>query len=365
MRLSAYGAVNVLLAALWVVFIPSYWMLVHCPTCPPFLKSAGELVEMIWHPNTHRIKLKYGASGRTVFNPGSDDGAYRPVCVPCPELLIKARSVGFLNSSVQTSGTVKLAYSAAEEDMLRCVKVTGFNLPQGKTLTITGGAAVDAKHYVQFQLFGRDYEAIFKKLYTSPSGKTYREPLEWTDMRKRLSNYGGATAYYNQSLFKKMSPWPFVNAPIVYPDGRSDSKGVPSTTSYGFYLMNGRPFIPPKLWDYRVLDASRGDLAYKQPYTILSNMGSQPPGANYTPSFQMVDQSGQNIPKTYGGQHWGSTPPVETEWWYGNLCPKDSGCGDTWWQKTSLQYWGDEHYLDYIGRFFAGGDSLNCIWVPK
>jgi hypothetical protein len=33
--------------------------------------------------------------------------------------------------------------------------------------------------------------------------------------------------------------------------------------------------------------------------------------------------------------------------------------------QTSMLAWEEEHYRDYIERFFAGGHATIAIWVPK
>ena len=366
MRLSAYGAVNILLAALWVVFIPSYWMLVHCPTCPDFLKAAGELVELLWHPSTHRLKLKYGAGGNVRYAPDTGKGVLRPACVPCPAELYNDQIVGF-SGNKQTSGVSRTKYEVAPDELKLCVRVDGLNLPGDRITSVGGGSSMDVRSYLHFQLFGPNYEKVLAKIYsnayTDPTtGKSSRRALEFSSMRNHIKQYERDVGpIHNTSLFKKRSPWPFVNMPVKTGE---DFKSIATTTSYGFYMLNGRPFIPPKLWDHRIIDPARGDVVYSTGHTILSNMGDHPPGANYTPSFQMIDQAGRNPPTFYSGQHFGPNPPVETEWWYGNLCPNDK-CSEDWWMKTSLQYWGDEHYRDYVQRFFAGGSTISCVWVPQ
>ena len=371
MRLSAYGAVNILLAALWVVFIPSYWMLVHCPTCPDFLKAAGELVELLWHPSTHRLKLKYGAGGNVRYAPDTGKGVLRPACVPCPVELYNDQIVGFSGNN-QTSGVSSAEYKVLPDELKLCVRVEGLNLPGGRVTSVGGGASMDARTYLHFQLFGPNYEKVLAKIYanayTDPNtGKPQRRTLEFTTMRKHIQQYERDIGpIHNTSLFKKRSPWPFVNTTVTatateHPTYKTPMD-TPDTVSYGFYLLNGRPFVPPKLWDYRLYDPVRGD-SYAGDggkYSITSNMGKKPPGANYSLSDKMMQQSSG-----------GSKHPIvlasaekETEWWYSGLCPSDK-CGSDWYTKTSLQYWGDEHYRDYIQRFFAGGSTISCVWVPQ
>lgn len=358
MRLSAYGAVNILLAALWVVFIPSYWMLVHCPTCPDFLKAAGELVELLWHPNTHRLKLKYGAGrGQAQYLPGSDNGVFRPACVPCPTQLVEQQVVPYSNSDRQTSGRVGNdypKYSIQPEDLVHCVRVTGFNLRPGATTSITGGAEVDAETYVKYQVFGPNYKAVWDALYPT---RTPRD-LDW--VRRQTDTLKAHGGFFNAKLFKKRSPWPFINAPM----GEKTIK----PELYGYYLLNGKPFIPPKLWDTRKFSKEDGDYysvtpsGSKTKLTVCSNIGKMESAASYTASGYMTGQAEGHVP--------GAVEPIpihksiEHEWWYGNVCPKN-GCGEDWWGKTSMQYWGADHYRDYIARFFAGGDSFVCIWIAK
>ena len=361
MHLSAYGAVNVLLAALWVVFIPSYWMLVHCPTCPPFLKSAGELVEMLWHPNTHRIKLKYGASGGMIYNPGSNNGVYRPACVPCPAELLRDQITPFSDPGVKgrTSGVSGQGYAVQPESLLRCVKIDGFNLTSGSMLSLAGGAAMDAKTYLHFQLFGPDHETVLKRIYP------VQQPRDLRDLRILLtSNKYSSKPFYNDSLFKRGSPWPFVRGP--YMEQIDDTTPVKLE---GFYLLNNRPFIAPKLWDYRAYNADNGDTQYHtvgtKHLTILSNIGNTRAAASYERPWAQLHQAYARSPSISGWNEIGrGDKGHEYEWWYTNMCPKDS-CEQDWWTKTSLQYWGDAQYRDYIGRFFAGGTDITCIWVPK
>lgn len=363
MRLSAYGAVNILLAALWVVFIPSYWMLVHCPTCPDFLKAAGELVELLWHPNTHRLKLKYGAGrGQAQYLPGSDNGVYRPACVPCPSQLLEQQVVPYLDmKNAQTSGKVSDTYpkySVQPEDLVHCVRVTGFNLRPDATTSITGGAEVDATTYVKYQVFGPNYKEVWDALY--PGARAVRS-LNW--IRSRTTLLASMGDFYNTKLFKKRSPWPFLNAPMG-----------PHTIEpelYGYYLLNGKPFIPPKLWDLRPYSAEAGDhyghkpQGYDAVVTPTSNIGELTSAASYTRSIQMQDQAQGRVANVSRENFGPESKGVEHEWWYSNLCPKASGCQDDWWGKTSMQYWGADHYRDYIARFFAGGDSFVCIWIAK
>lgn len=367
MRLSAYGAVNILLAALWVVFVPSYWMLVHCPTCPPFLKAAGELVELLWHPNTRRIKLKYGASGGMIYNPGSDNGAYRPACVPCPAELLRDQIAPFSDPGTQgrTSGVSAQPYAIQPESLLRCVKVDGFNLTGGAMLSLTGGAAMDAKQYLHYQLFGPDYETVLKRIY--PNYPSARQPCDLRNLRILLTSGTYSVSgkpFYNTALFKRGSPWPFVRGP--YADQIDDTT---PTKFEGFYLLNNRPFIPPKLWDYRAYNPDAGDKQYHalgaKHLTILSNIGSTRSAASYERPWAQLDQAYGRVPAD-GTEHGigRGDKGYEYEWWYSNMCPKNN-CKDDWWTKTSLQYWGDAQYRDYIGRFFAGGDSFTCVWVPK
>lgn len=362
MRVSLYGAVNILLAALWVVFIPSYAMLVHCPTCPDFLKAAGELVELLWHPNTHRIKLKYGAgTGQAQYLPGSDNGVFRPACVPCPTELLAQQVVPYSNKDNQTSGRVSSTYpqyKAQSEDLVHCVKVNGFNLPSGAATSITGGAGVDAKTYVHYQLFGPDHEAIVAKLYTVGLKEGSRKPRDLAWIRQQIdSQVRSGKTFFNTKLFKRRSPWPYINAPL------GDETIQP--VLYGYYMLNGRPFIPPKLWDYRPFSQSNGDRYSIQlkgstkKYSITSNITNLTSAASYTASGYMVGQANGHQPGAI--EPMPLHPSTEHEWWYGNACPQ-KGCGDEWALKTSLQYWGTDHYADYIARFFAGGKDFTCVW---
>lgn len=364
MRVSLYGAVNMLLAAMWVVFIPSYAMLVHCKSCPNFLKAAGEIVELLWHPSTHRVKLKYGAtSGSAQFVPGSDNGVYRPACVPCPVQLVAQQAVPYSNKDNQTSGSVNkdaFHYNQLEgADLARCVKVTGFNLSPGAPTSITGGAEVDARTYVQFQLFGPQYEAIFNKLYTVGLKENERKPRDLAWIRQQAESWRthGNGAFYNTNLFKKRSPWPFLNAPTGEP------------VVYGYYMLNGRPFIPPKLWDYRPFSPANGDHYGYTPsgntekLTVLSNFGNARSAASYKTSSEMIDQAkGYSPTALIKPTH--ISESTEYEWWYGNVCP-EKGCGADWMFKTSMQYWGADQYADYIARFFAGGKEFTCVWIGK
>lgn len=357
MRVSLYGAVNMLLAAMWVVFIPSYAMLVHCKSCPNFLKAAGEIVELLWHPNTHRVKLKYGAtSGPAQFVPDSDNGVYRPACVPCPVQLVAQQAVPYSNKDKQTSGSVNkdvFHYNQLEgADLARCVKVDGFNLPSGAATSITGGAGVDAKTYVHYQLFGPNHEYVWNALYPK------RDPVSLRWVRERTTILLDTTGLHNTKLFKKRSPWPFINAPM----GAETIEPV----LYGYYMLNGRPFIPPKLWDYRPSTRENGDYygftppGFEVKVTPTSSIVNKSSPASYTASKQMMDQAQGYEPDSFSGPL-KTFDSIEHEWWYGNVCPK-KGCGEAWAIKTSIQYWGTDHYADYIARFFAGGKDFTCVW---
>jgi hypothetical protein len=363
MRVSLYGAVNMLLAAMWVVFIPSYAMLVHCKSCPNFLKAAGEIVELLWHPNTHRVKLKYGAtSGSAQFVPDSDNGVYRPACVPCPVQLVAQQAVPYSNKDNQTSGSVNkdaFHYNQLEgADLARCVKVDGFNLPPGAPTSITGGAGVDAKTYVHYQLFGPDHVEIMKKLYTVGLVEGHRKARDLAWIRQQVdSQVRSGKTFFNTKLFKRRSPWPYINAPL------GDETIQP--VIYGYYMLNGRPFIPPKLWDYRPFSQSNGDRYFVQlkdstkKHSITSNITNLTSAASYTASGYMVGQANGHQPGAIEPRPMHDS--IEHEWWYNNVCPKN-GCGEDWALKTSLQYWGTDHYADYIARFFAGGKDFTCVW---
>jgi len=375
--ISIYAAANLLMAGIWVVFMPSYIALAKCnkrEDCEPnFWMSAGMLVEDLWYPGTVRI-AGYGAKAANRYMPASDQNILRPACIPCPTIYaIDTGGRAFGDTGpMQPAGVSGRALTSTLDKATRakCVRVPGLTLDPSRPFHLTGdrGDPVSPKEYVWTQLFGKEWQAVHDLLLgtANQTGKVdlYALQHKWK---------GKDQIPYNEKLFKEGSPFPWLRMKLVQLWGYNDEHVIvrrDAPVDYkldGYYVMNGVPFVPPKLWHFwkrpRKTDKKNANdwsiwydpvqpTEYKALDTVVS---SQPIGVMKLPS--MCAPSSDMVKYCDGKDFgWYKHPDAggtnELEWWYPNL------------PYTSIFAWEDKHYMDYIERFFAGGHATICQWVP-
>jgi hypothetical protein len=133
--ISIYAAANLLMAGIWVVFMPSYIALAKCnkrEDCEPnFWMSAGMLVEDLWYPGTVRI-AGYGAKAANRYMPASDQNILRPACIPCPAIYAIDTGGGAFGDTgpMQPAGVSGRALTSTLDKATRakCVRVPGLTL---------------------------------------------------------------------------------------------------------------------------------------------------------------------------------------------------------------------------------------------
>jgi hypothetical protein len=391
--ISAYAAANIIMAALWAVFVPSYALLAACerkkdtPCEPTFWMAAGAVLQDLWYPGTVRIKA-FGATGNNRYMPYSEQNVLRPACIPCPTRYVNDLSTNPFRAGQEGdrvlagSGNPVVPPTSTDDEAtrLRCVRIPGYTLnPNVKFSGGKLGTPMTAKEYVWFQLFGKEWQAVHDTLLATANqtGKVdlYALQHKWN---------GKDQIPYNTTLFKHGTPFPWLrmkltrlykyepvdpNNPgsgtrIVYRDAPVDY------TVDGYYVVNGVPFCPPKLWHFwkRPANSSKksaSDWSVWYPpyspsdsveYTRLDTVvSSQPVHLVDLPSMCMPSSSMMNYcdKSDFGWyKHADKDGTKEYEWWYPDL------------PYTSIFAWEEQHYQDYIGRFFAGGDVTSCVWHP-
>lgn len=362
-RITAYGVMNILFAAMVAFFWPCYSIYIFCDECDGFLSDAGRLVQYMWYPGT--VDLNYGARGPGRYNGGKEEsGVLRGACVPCPSQLLEAvgeRYKGLGPLQANNPYTQQLDVARAQ-----CVRVGNVGLVPGREYLLRGPRAMSAKDYVLYQLFGPKYETVFQDLYGPGiyEGTGQRKPRELA----RLTGYFDK-GNYNQQLFAAGNPFPFTRGRL---SGGDLDTGDHSFLVSGYYMVNGRPLLLPKLWDY-VEKYDEKENVYHRFISSNGALWTTVPAdykAQYKTSPKMTDQVhvglgdyARIIVTVFGKPINGDDSAfMELEWWYPDLCPEKS-CGKEWWIRTSLQYWTEEHYQDYAQRFFAGGGDVQAMWV--
>jgi len=363
-RITAYDVMNILFAATIAFFWPCYSIYVLCNECDGLLSDAGRLVQMLWYPGT--VDLNYGARGPGRFNGGKESSeVLRGACVPCPQALLTAVSQGY-----KTIGPLEAQNAYTQQlDVSRalCVRVGDVGLKEGNNYIFRGPRAMSAKEYVLYQLFGPEYQGVFQALYGPKvyEGTGSREMKTLYDVRFAMKNLD-----WNRKLFASECPWPFLRGDYL----SVPKKGSAPYLTSGYYLVNGRPFIPPKLWDYMITPALFQDDQIIPSQKLLTSNGDlwTTVPENYKAQYHMSKAMQEQVAQVGVDKPWyyiafGVKPHLEDltelEWWYPNLCPqKSESCGETWYLKTSLQYWTEEHYADYAQRFFAGGGDVQALW---
>lgn len=390
--ISIYAAANLLMAGIWVVFMPSYIALAKCnkrEDCDPnFWMSAGMLVEDLWYPGTVRI-AGYGAKAANRYMPNSDQNIFRPACIPCPRTFTEdtgGRAFGD-TGPLQPAGVSGRAITTTLDKTTRakCVRVPKLAInPDARLVKLIGskGDPVSAKEYVWTQLFGKEWRAV-ESLIASTSSNGVS-----VDVDKLRQALGSSSTPYNSQLFKEGTPFPWLRMQWVKVrsgvEESSPALNMPKDfTVDGHYVVNGVPFVPPKLWHTfrrpRTKTGTRNDERQALLYPELDPNGtyltydfvisSQPTGdpdtkvvsnfaATAAPSKAMTDEM-KNGDK-YGWYF--EKVGYELEWWYPGIYHPASGKTN---MQTSMLAWEEEHYRDYIERFFAGGHATIAIWVPK
>lgn len=360
-RITAYGVMNILFAAMVAFFWPCYSIYVFCDECDGFLSDAGRLVQYMWYPGT--VDLNYGARGPGRYNGGKEEsGVLRGACVPCPSQLLQAASetykgVGPLQA--QNPYTQQLDVARAQ-----CVRVGNVGLVPGREYLLRGPRAMSARDYLLYQLFGPEYVDVYNSLY---GPKMYEGTGTRTLTPLNSSMLAKFNDRYNKQLFSAGNPFPFMRDALNTTQRDADHPFLVS----GYYMVNGRPLLPPKLWDYiHVKNPVQKTEAY-----IISSSGElwTTVPDNYKAQYHASKAMREQVIAiaTFENQPWYErwAPTIKTdemlelEWWYPALCGNPKSCGDNWYQKTSLQYWTEEHYQDYVQRFFAGGGDVTAMWV--
>lgn len=368
-RITAYDVMNILFAATIAFFWPCYSIYVFCDSCDGLLSDAGRLVQLMWYPGT--VDLNYGARGPGRFNGGKESSeVLRGACVPCPQALLTAVAKGYgpdhnyVGDLSHFGPTGPSGPYTQQLDVSRatCVRVGDVGLKEGNDYILRGPRSMSARDYVLYQLFGPKFQDAFQTLYGPKvyEGTGTRNPVKYdTHFSAR------AAQLYNQKLFMAMSPFPFCRGQINTTATHQDHPFLVS----GYYIVNGRPFIPPKLWDYISYD----NPATKEKGTIISSDASlwTTVPANYKAQYQTSEHMAGQIYVSQGHKQAlhgitssdpaGNQRYLESEWWYPEMCPSKS-CGESWYLRTSLQYWTEEHYEDYVQRYFAGGGDVTALW---
>jgi hypothetical protein len=384
--ISIYAAANLLMAGIWVVFMPSYIALAKCnkrEDCEPnFWMSAGMLVEYLWYPGTVRI-AGYGAKAANRYMPDSDQNILRPACIPCPTIYAIDTGGPFNKTGpMQPTGVSGRALTSTVDKATRakCVRVPGLTLDPSRPFHLTGdrGDPVSPKEYVWTQLFGKEWQAVESMLIDS----TKTDLMGKVDLYALRKGWPGKTQVpYNKSLFKHGTPFPWLRMQwtTVYADPVAKTGGREMPYDYtvdGYYVVNGVPFCPPKLWHfwnrpYPVENKGiNGQSKFIPKYTPNNAIGgydtvlsSQPVGPDAQPFLPSICLPSEDMISTCNKSNlgWYDAPKGgraqagyagELEWWYPNL------------PYTSIFAWEDKHYMDYIERFFAGGHATICYWVP-
>lgn len=353
---------NILFASMIAFFWPCYMIYTFCneETCDGFLSDAGRLVQYMWYPGT--VELNYGARGPARYNGGDEkSGVLRGACVPCPSQLLAAVDQGY-RSGIGPLEAKNPYTQALDVSRAQCVRVGDVGLAPGREYLLRGPRAMSAKDYVLYQLFGPKFRETFQAFY---GPKVYEGTGSRNLVMYNSRNLKDLAGLYNKQLFTAGTPFPYYRGVLDTSGTRENNEFLVS----GYYLINGRPFIPPKLWDYiNVFIASAGKnsniptSAADLWTTVPKNYGGQ-----YHPSQAMAKQiieigMEKSSWKDYFAPTFTTDNLYELEWWYPDLCGNKSKCGDNWFLKTSLQYWTEEHYEDYAQRFFAGGGDVTALW---
>lgn len=387
--ISIYAAANLLMAGIWVVFMPSYIALAKCnkrEDCDPnFWMAAGMLVEDLWYPGTVRI-AGYGAKAANRYMPDTDQNILRPACIPCPTTYaIDTGGRAFGNTGPkQPDGVAGRAITSTLDKTTRakCVRVPKLAInPDARLVKLVGskGDPMSAKEYVWTQLFGKEWRTV-ESLIASTSSNGVS-----VDVDKLRQALASSSTPYNSQLFKEGTPFPWLRMQWVKVrsgvEGSSSALNMPKDfTVDGHYVVNGVPFVPPKLWHTfrrpRTKTGTKNDERQALLYPELDPNGtfltqdfvisSQPTG--YTQNNEnrsACAPSEAMLKEMKDGTKYGwyfDAIDHELEWWYPGIYHPASGKTN---MQTSMLAWEEEHYRDYIERFFAGGHATICIWVPK
>ena len=388
--ISVYAAANIIMAALWVVFVPSYAALAACERkkdegCDPtFWMAAGTVLQDLWYPGTVRIKA-FGATGNNRYMPDSEQNVLRPACVPCPTNYVTGMAAHPFGGGTEGDrvlmgkGTPFVPPTSTDDDATRlhCVRVPGFTLDS--RVKFKGGklgTPMTAKEYVWFQLFGKEWQAVESMLIDS----TKTDLMGKVDLYALRKGWPGKTQVpYNKSLFKHGTPFPWLRMQwtTVYADPVAKTGGREMPYDYtvdGYYVVNGVPFCPPKLWHfwnrpYPVENKGiNGQSKFIPKYTPNNAIGgydtvlsSQPVGPDAQPFLPSICLPSEDMISTCNKSNlgWYDAPKGgraqagyagELEWWYPGA------------KYTSILMWSEKHYQDYMGRFFAGGHVTSCVW---
>lgn len=381
--ISVYAAANIIMAGLWVVFVPSYAALAACERkkdegCDPtFWMAAGSVLQDLWYPGAVRIKA-FGATGNNRYMPDSEQNVLRPACVPCPSNYVNGMAAhpfkgGTEGDRVLTGkGTPFVPPTSTDDDATRlhCVRVPGFTLDS--RVKFKGGklgTPMTAKEYVWFQLFGKEWQAVHDTLLAT-ANKTGK-----VDLYALQHKWNGKDQIpYNEALFRHGTPFPWLRMKLVQLWGYNNEGVIvrqDAPVDYkldGYYVVNGVPFCPPKLWHFWKRPANTDKKSaqdwsvwydpvqpsqYKRLDTVVS---SQPVLVSDLPSMCLPskDMIAYCAKSDFGwykhaDERFGTK---ELEWWYPNL------------DYTSIFAWEEKHYQDYMGRFFAGGHAIHAVWYP-
>lgn len=375
--ISLFQAANALMGVLWAVFIPSYYSLVRCQArakqddrqCETsFWMNAGELVQQLWYPGVVKLEA-YGANGVDRTRPGSDQQVLRPACVPCPTDLVAIQSTPYKDGPQWTS-----APEYQQGSRIKCVRVDGFNLrPDVQFTTGRGGQKMSAREYLWYQLFGSKWREV-EQWFLSFGDKA----VDAADVKAYLfsDKVAAKDQRFNHELFQRGAPWPWMRAKWSTAKVKNPMQqelewpallDYEAAASDGYYAFAGVPFIPPRLWDVY----QRASLGNDQPTAyvpgstgnwVLSPVAStQFPNTNalsrvsYPLSSKVMKD--QCATKQQGWYYEGWN---EREWWYPGARKVSVPNGEVY--LTSLVHWTDEMCLDYIARYFAGGEETIAIW---
>jgi len=397
---------NLINAMVFVISMPSYYMLLYCPQCPKFLKSAGELVQHLWYPNRHMIrhtvkdvgergqaryedakevvgeKVNRVADRLAVFRDPLEVGdVFKPPCVPCPGDL----SAEFLSDDVSHNPRMLMDptnnSTSLNPRVRQCVLIDGFDTGAGR-VQLLGRDPVSPRDFVCTMLFGGKWRDVWTKLYGwNPDGEpTQRKPITWYTATQRLgkdnwnrSFFKGSETPFTWMRYEPLKVWYSPSASATQPDRQK------RPTAEAYYTINGMLFIPPKLWDYQwtVVQTKDGKYYPKEPSRYASptadfkdvdkrfSVTTQPhPYAKQDAlSFVTATKRQRAQAENPDGVWYYSDRMYENEIWY-PTCTGDACRDGDRWLNTSLQYWTDDNFRDYIAQYFQGFSGWDVKFTP-